>query len=235
MKNTPDNMIISQGLFDKQGISYVQNSFSAFKKNYLLKDKKIFRWDSYKKDGYSDHLPIYATFSTDIQHYTQHKIATTNTINNLYKIQKVHNYPLENIIVIYKSNKIAIITRENDRAIMIFNPSNELQLGFSYNIVVNNIDLYNGLKEIKEVSNIQKLKQINNYPSYYLDANNINLFDEKNLNNIITNLTGIYKKGYLYFKKGSKEEKIKLYFHKELKRPEDGEKLTITSGHLSIQ
>jgi exonuclease III len=234
-ENTPDNIIISKGLFNKEGISYVQNSFNVFKPLYLLKNYKIERWDNYKNNGYSDHLPIYATFSTDIQNFIIQELSSkTNTIKQLYDIQTVTSYPIENIIVIYKSQNIAIIKRENDRAIMVFNPPNDLELGMSYNIVVTDIDFYNGLKEIKQLTNIQKLKSILNYTTYYLDGNNIDLFEKTNQNNIITNLTGIYQKGYLYFKKGNKEEKIKLYFHKELKRPEDGEKLTITSGHLSI-
>ncbi len=233
--NTPDNIILSQGLFDQKGISYVQNSFNVFKTNYLIENNKIKRWNNFKNNGYSDHLPIYATFSTNNQNYIlQKQPSKTNTIEHLYSLQTVTNYPLDNIIVIYKSKKIAIIKRENDRAIMVFHPPKNLHLGFSYNIVVTSIDLYNGLKEIKEIADIKKVTSIENYSKYYLDANSINLFNNKNQNNIITNLTGIYKKGYLYFKKGTKEEKIKLYFYKELQRPKDGEKLTIISGHLSI-
>ena len=234
-KNTPDNIIISQGLFDKEGISYIQNSFKVFKTNYLIINNKIKRWDNNKHTGFSDHLPIYALFSTDKQSFhSQLKKHITNSIEYLYNVQSVSNYTLQNIIVIYKSKNIAIIKKENDRAIMIFNPPQTLQLGSIYDINVNEIDLYNGLKEIKKISHIVQKKSHQDYNRYYIDANNINLFDEKNLNNIVTNLSGIYKKGYLYFKKGLQEEKIKLYFHKELKRPEDGTKLTITSGHLSI-
>ncbi|MCD4758028.1 MAG: endonuclease/exonuclease/phosphatase family protein [Arcobacteraceae bacterium] len=233
--NTPDNIILSQGLFDQKGISYVQNSFNVFKTHYLIEKNKIRRWNNFKNNGYSDHLPIYAIFSTNKQNYIlQNQPSKINTIEHLYNVQTVTSYPLDNIIVIYKSKKMAVIKRKNDRAIMIFNPPSNLQLGFGYNIVVNSIDLYNGLKEIKKISDIQKLNSIENYSNYYIDANTINLFDIKNQNNIIKNLTGVYQKGYLYFKKGTKEEKIKLYFYKELQRPKDGEKITITSGHLSI-
>ena len=233
--NTPDNIILSQGLFDQKGISYVQNSFNVFKTHYLIENNKIKRWNNFKNSGYSDHLPIYAIFSTNKQNYIlQKQPSKINTIEHLYNVQTVTSYPLDNIVVIYKSKKMAVIKRENDRAIMIFNPPSNLQLGFSYNIVVNSIDLYNGLKEIKKISEIKKLNSIENYSNYYINANTINLFDIKNQNNIIKNLTGVYQKGYLYLKKGTKEEKIKLYFYKELQRPKDGEKITITSGHLSI-
>jgi len=64
-----DHMIISPGLSDKRGIEYAFNSFDHFAPKYLFKKKYLFRWQKSKKhpkhhigQGYSDHLPIYATF-----------------------------------------------------------------------------------------------------------------------------------------------------------------------------
>ncbi|MEA3372695.1 MAG: endonuclease/exonuclease/phosphatase family protein [Campylobacterota bacterium] len=64
-----DQMIISKGLNDKKGIEYKKNSFNHFTPDYLFKKRYIFRWQKSKKypkhhmgEGYSDHLPIYATF-----------------------------------------------------------------------------------------------------------------------------------------------------------------------------
>lgn len=71
-KETPDNMIISKGLYDDNGISYLDNSFYKFHPDYLFKDKALYRWQMARKGkgrhlggGYSDHLPIFAYFSTD--------------------------------------------------------------------------------------------------------------------------------------------------------------------------
>jgi len=65
-----DSMIISPKLLDGKGIEYQKGSFSRFDAPYLLKKGKIYRWQrsrSYPKHhmakGYSDHLPIYATFT----------------------------------------------------------------------------------------------------------------------------------------------------------------------------
>jgi len=234
--NTPDNIILSKGLFDKKGISYVHNSFYVYKPNYLLNKKKIIRWNKYKHHGYSDHLPIYASFSTKMQNLPIEKkfLKKVNSIKKLYDLQTVKNFKLDNVIVVYRTDNIAIITKDEDMAIMIYKPSHKLQQGLSYDLVIEEIDLYNGLKEIKKISNIVQKKKTYNNINYYLNGSKINLFDLKYQNNIIKNLTGIYKKGYLYFKNGLKEEKIKLFFHKEIKRPNDGKNITITSGHLSI-
>ncbi len=236
--DTPDNIIISEGLFDNKNISYVDKSFKVFKPAYLYKNK-INRWNMYRKNGYSDHLPIYAMFSTNIQKYdfayiSKDKTEKNNTIKSLYNLQNVTNYPINNIIVIYKNKNIAIVKNEKGRSIMIYKPSNNLKLGYKYNIIVDEIDLYNGLKEIKKFSSKKELSYYEKYKNLYLDGRQIDLFDLKYQNEIIKNLRGKYKKGYLYFKNSNKKGKIKLYFYSKLKRPKDGDIITITSGHLGI-
>lgn len=71
-KRSLDNMIISKGLYDNKGISYVDNSFGRFSPGYLFYKKGIYRWQISKRGkgrhlgkGYSDHLPIFALFSTE--------------------------------------------------------------------------------------------------------------------------------------------------------------------------
>ncbi len=64
-----DQIIISRGLAYQTEIKYKENSFNHFTPEYLFKKHHIFRWQKSKKypkhhmgQGYSDHLPIYATF-----------------------------------------------------------------------------------------------------------------------------------------------------------------------------
>lgn len=70
--NTLDNMLVSPSLYDREGVSYVDNSFSVFTwDGRLLFNGLPFRWQMvYKKggrqhigEGYSDHLPIMAKFT----------------------------------------------------------------------------------------------------------------------------------------------------------------------------
>jgi hypothetical protein len=70
-KGSPDNIIISKGLYDDKGISYSDNSFNKFQPDYLFKRKAVYRWQRAERgmgrhlgEGYSDHLPIVAYFST---------------------------------------------------------------------------------------------------------------------------------------------------------------------------
>ncbi|MEA3552917.1 MAG: endonuclease [Campylobacterota bacterium] len=236
--DTPDNMIVSKGLFDNENISYKYNSFNVFKPNYLYKNKKIVRWNKYKFRGYSDHLPIYATFSTSKQEKViKNKIKEhiVSKISQLYKIQQI-NEPinLKDVVVIYKSKKIVIVKQLNQRSIMIYNPPLNMEVGYKYDITVDKIDEYNGLKEIKELSFVENKVKYKNYKSLYSNANSIDLFDEKNQNEIITNLKGTYKKGYLYYSKNGKISKIKLYFKNKQHKPQNGKTIVIKTGHLSI-
>jgi len=234
--NTPDNIILSSTLFDDKNISYVNNSFEVFTPQYLFKKKQIYRWNRSKKLGYSDHLPIFASFSTKQQNYDflnnmDESTIKINTISHLYNVQNVTDYKLSNVTVIYKSDNIAIIKQTpNDKAIMIYNPPKELKVGFNYNFTVNKIDEYNGLKEIKKISNIELNKQNKNFKDLFLDGSIVDLDDYKFLNNVIYNIQGVYKKRYLYYQ----NKKIRLYFKKGIKKPEDGENITISSGQLSI-
>lgn len=69
-KESLDHMIISPGLADAKGVEYEEGSFQRFTPEYLFKKNSLYRWQQSRKHpkhhlgkGYSDHLPIYATFS----------------------------------------------------------------------------------------------------------------------------------------------------------------------------
>ncbi|WP_457743617.1 endonuclease/exonuclease/phosphatase family protein [Sulfurimonas sp.] len=69
-KEALDNILITKNLLDKQGIEYIPQSISAFRKEYLFKGKHIYRWQMsrqyikrHKGKGYSDHIPVVAEFS----------------------------------------------------------------------------------------------------------------------------------------------------------------------------
>lgn len=66
-----DNMIISKTLANNRDIEYKKNSFNHFSPDWLFYRRTINRWQISRKQprrhllkGYSDHLPIYADFSS---------------------------------------------------------------------------------------------------------------------------------------------------------------------------
>ncbi len=240
---TPDNILISPALFDTKKVSYIPNSFAVFKPEYLYENNIVKRWQmddnklttTHKGEGFSDHLPIYAKFSVDKNDTNALKNQEENSeitnLSDLYNKEKLTEaITIEKAIVIYKDNEKAIIKKPNDRAIYIYKNAKELKLGYSYNFQINQIFNYYGLKEIKEFAILDELGKFENYKSLYLDANNINIFDFKYQNEIITNLKGIVKHSKLYLENG---RIIKLYSNIRNILPKNDEKITITSGHLA--
>ncbi len=231
--NTPDNMLLPKALFDNDNISYIPNSFKVFKPNYLYKNKKINRW--HKNKGYSDHLPIISSFTTDKINTTKHKIKhkpQSSQIKQLYNIEHITQpIDIKDVVVIYKFKKHAVLKQPNDRAIYAYNCALDLEIGKKYDLTVNTIVNHFGLLEIKEISNIKQKVDFSNYKSLYKDGIKIDIFDIKYTNDIVTNLSGFYKKGYLYLEN---KQRIKLYFPKIFKKPQNNVKIKIISGHLGI-
>ena len=229
---TPDNIIISPSLLLSDGIKYKQNSFRVFKKDYLFKNK-IYRWNGKKQNGYSDHLPIYATFTNNYYEIKKNKNiveSSRNTIDYLYKIEKLNkNILLKNVIVIFKYKNKAIIKTKNSRAILIYQKNNNLKLAYSYDLLVQNIDNYYGLKEITKMQIVKKLEKVKSYKNLYLQKNITKLINENNQNEIILNIKVKYDKNYLYLD----NKKVSVYFEKNIKKPKDGDYIHIKIAHIS--
>jgi competence ComEA-like helix-hairpin-helix protein len=87
-KESPDNIIVPKALYNNKGISYDDNSFDKFQPDYLFKDKTIYRWQMAERGrgkhlgkGYSDHLPIFANFSTEPFHFKKNNAVASDTVH----------------------------------------------------------------------------------------------------------------------------------------------------------
>ncbi|MBI5676042.1 MAG: helix-hairpin-helix domain-containing protein [Nitrospirae bacterium] len=94
-KESPDSIIVSKGLYDNKGISYSDNSFDKFQPGYLFKDGTIYRWQMTERGrgkhigkGYSDHLPIFAYFSTEAFRIKKNNIVSSDTASNDLSLEK---------------------------------------------------------------------------------------------------------------------------------------------------
>ena len=68
-KEALDSIILTMPLLDDQNFYYLKGSIKSYKEDYLYKNNKPYRWQMSKRKpkehigrGYSDHLPIMATF-----------------------------------------------------------------------------------------------------------------------------------------------------------------------------
>jgi exonuclease III len=236
-KSSIDQIVLPKQLFDGRGIEYVNNSFGVFKASYLFTQKGyINRWEYKNKKhtgkGYSDHLPVYALFDTKAyvaeDKKTDPKQVLKKTIDDLYTVESLAQpVVLDDVVVVLKRGQNALIKQAGaSRGIFLYGCADSLVEGRSYDVLVEGLSTYKGLKEVTNASILVEKATVN-LETYYLHAEG---FNSKNLrqNEVVRNLRGVYKDGFLY----TKGIKIPLYFKKRKLTPKNGSRLKIDYGHL---
>jgi len=238
-KGTPDHIILPSSLFDKKGINYVNHSFHVFRKPYLFTKKGyIHRWQ-YKKGkhrgkGYSDHLPIMASFDfnpyiADANAGAQKVKVQVQEIDYLYAQESLESEViLKDVLVIWKEKKHALIKQSKEgRGIFLFSCAKGLEVGRRYNIRVQAIKSYQGLKEITHLRVLAKKEKVAIGP-YLLEESDLKREGFLRQNEVLKESEGIYKNGYFY----TQGLKIPLYFKKKIAKPKNGSKLKIHKALL---
>ncbi len=233
---TPDSIIISTSLLDGNEIDYVDGSFSVFMPYYLYQKEFIQRWQIdkkgfHKRRGYSDHLPIYAKFTTTPKKVDNTKKLDLSKISSLYEIESILTpLTIKDAIVLYKTANSAIIKQANDRAIFIYNDAKELEVGNIYDLTVNKISLFYGQKQITQISNIIPKGISADYTKYFHQGNNIDFSNFQLQNEIVTDVSGYFVKKELRIDNKS----IRLYVKSNSILPPQKSHIKIKSAHLSI-
>ena len=236
-KSTLDHILLPSNMFDSKGIDYVNNSFTVFKSfNLFTKKGYINRW-SYKNSkhqgkGYSDHLPVYGLF--DIKPYVNDKNVKRNivigskNIEYLYSIDSLENeIILKDVVVIFKRGNSAIIKQSPDgRGIYLHGCVKGLKEGRSYDIQVQSITTYHGLKEVTNLIILKKKDKVN-LKSYFA-TNRYLMQNSLKQNEIIKNVTGVYKNKKITID----GKKFPIYFKKRKNTPPNGSKIKIGYMHL---
>ncbi|AXH10135.1 endonuclease [Malaciobacter halophilus] len=228
-KNTTlDNILLPYSMFDGKKISYINNSFKVFKPKYLYKNRKINSWQIkrgvHQNKGFSDHLPILASFELKPYEKKQQNITS---IKDLYKVTHIDKpFIVKDAVVIYKNNKSAIIKQKNNHAIFIYDAKN-LKEFYSYDLKIFDIKSFHGLKEVKSFAIIKEKNKINNIEDYYLNSN-YDLTKLKYQNEVVKNLEVIYKNRYAYYN----NKKIRLYFKNKKLIPKNNTKLLLKKAHI---
>ena len=229
-----DHILLPGSLFDGKGIDYVNDSFAVFKAPYLFtREGWIRQWDyqngKHKGRGYSDHLPIYAEFST--KPFVPEKIrpATTQKIEDLYRVEQLdHPIILKHAAVILKRGSNAVIKQSpGGKAIYLYAAAGGLKEGRCYDLTVSEIADYKGLKEITRIEKFFDCGTADP-SSYYLGAD---LLDENNpalQNQIFVGLEGVYRHNHLEID----GRPVPIYFKKKRWRPEEGSRIRIFFAHL---
>jgi endonuclease/exonuclease/phosphatase family metal-dependent hydrolase len=233
-KGAIDHILLPYRLFDGKGIDYINGSFGVLRDRFLFtKERWIYSWQySHSRHlggGYSDHLPIYASFDTKPYRADQVIEAKSEDIETLYDIDRLtHPIELKGATLILKRGDSGIIKqRAKGRAIYLYKTARELEEGKRYDIVVGQIANYKGLKEIIEIDSIKELKSID-IDDYYLHQELLRIDDPTLQNQIFIDIVGVYRDGYLY----RDDQKIPIYFKKRRSKPNDGDRVVLKYAHL---
>ncbi len=237
-KSTIDHILLPQTLFDAKGIEYKDGTFMVFAPSYLKnRYGGINRWkirnNKHEGRGYSDHLPLKAQFTMTPfklrSNIVQHK-TTKQPIEYLYLHDDIKTDVLiEDAVVIWKRGANAIIKQTpNARGVFLYKCAKGLKEGDKYDLLIHEIKTYNGLKEVTHLSIAkQKMSNIPTKP-FILNVKNLNMPIANRQNEVIQNISGIYKDKKIYFSNKS----LPIFFKTRAALPQDGSKIKISYGHL---
>ena len=236
-KSTLDHIILPHNMFDAKGIDYVNDSFGVYKTSYLLTKRGYINAWRYKNGkhmakGYSDHLPIYAYFDTCAYVPKKTKNISSHikekTIEYFYEVKILQNQiKLNNATVIYKRGHHAVIKQNpSGRGIYLYGCAGKLKEGHRYDLVVQDIKSYKGLKEIVHCYIVKEKPKVM-YAGYYRYKDDLK---DKNLkqNEVVKDIIGLYKNHFFNIN----GQKFSIYFRKKDVMPKNGVKLKIHYAHL---
>ena len=225
-KSSIDSIIIPPTLVDNKGWFYEKGSFNVFKKRYLfVKGKKnslnrwVYKHSKHMGKGYSDHLPIYATFANSTKKELQHEswldkfwkmfVPTKKesnkempnstlkelSVNQLAKWKYIKNaIILKDACVIYKRGDFGVIKSSPDsKTITLYKSADGLKEGLCYDFKVYKKKKYYGLDEITDLDIVKKKDKID--IQKFIPKFNNSLMDKKlkNIGDIVRDIKGIYK------------------------------------------
>lgn len=227
-KSSLDQIVLPQTMFDGKGIDYVNNSFNVFKADYLFTKRGYINAWRYKHGkhmakGYSDHLPVHAYFDThayqaDKNQSILHQIKT-KWIEYFYSVEMIEGQiKVEDVVVLLKRGNHAIVKQgTKGRGIMLYSCAGILKEGHRYDILVESIKSYHGLKEINIAHMIQDKGQVD-VEGYYAT-----LDKALSQNEVVRDMIGIYTHRHFI----SQGQKWGIYFKKKKYTPPNGSKLKI--------
>ena len=241
---TLDNILLPAALYDHEGVSYIDSSFDKFDPHYLFRDGRIFRWQREDRgrgrhlgEGYSDHLPIYACFTTggikpsgtDAPCLAQ---PVPVSISDLYESKTGRvRYLIEKVTVIYKHGNNAVIKKEKDRAIYVYGAAKELEYGKSYSIVVNRMNRFFGNLQVTGLESVKPESAVVEVPPLLLHDPEADLSDPRFENEVVSATAGYYADGWLYY---PPDQSIRLFFRDKAIAPEWKGPAAIDNARIGI-
>ncbi len=231
---SPDHIMVSPGLYDGKGLSYIDNSFDKFDPDYLFRGGAIFRWQRGAKGrgrhlgrGYSDHLPLFAWFGRDSFRFRPSAPYRQKTVpvKSLYESKTGRvRYRLRQCVVIYKQDKHTIIKQRDGRAILIYGSHPELLLGNAYHLTVHRLKRYYGNLEITRLESVEAAGEPARWRELLITPKRRSLADPELRNEVVRKVRGTYREGWLLY---GRDRRIRVYTDNKGIAPDAGARVVL--------
>ena len=231
---SPDHLLLSSGLYDEKGLSYIDNSFDKFDPGLLFRGSAIYRWQRAQKGrgrhlgkGFSDHLPLFLWLAK--KPFQRRRTAPypleTVAIAQLYQSKTGRvNYRLKNCAVIYTHRKFTVIKQPGGRAILIYGAAPELKTGRMYHLTARRLKRYYGMLEITRAASVRPLERSVDPADYFISAKDGRLDVPALCNEVLGRVRGVYKNGWLYY---GRNRRIRLFTRNKALLPESGARVIV--------
>ena len=147
-----DAILLPPTLFNGRGVNYLDNSFGVFKRAYLFtKEGYVNRWQFKKRHlgkGYSDHFPIFATFTTKPYVFKNRDAKMEGcSILDLTKHSVTLPCHLKEVRVI-SVKKRAVVVEDKSAKMVVYGVGGDIKRDKYYSMDVYETKIYKGELEI---------------------------------------------------------------------------------------
>ena len=130
------------------------------------------------------------------------------------------------VVVLKRGGNAVVKQRTDGRGIYLYGCAGALKEGHKYDLLVEGIKTYKGLKEITHAYKLQD-KGVVDSEKYILSEDRL-LSNKLEQNEVLKDISGLYKNKFLYIE----GKKFPLYFKKKKLTPPNGTRLKIDYAHL---
>ncbi len=147
-----DAILLPPSLFNGKGLDYLDNSFGVFKRNYLFtKEGYVNRWHYKKKrhigKGYSDHFPVFATFTTTPYNFKKKKPMVNCSIADILNKNSSLPCHLKSVRVVDREKRAVSVTDKKSK-IIIYGVDKSIKENHLYEVDVYATKIYKSRFEI---------------------------------------------------------------------------------------
>ena len=238
-----DAILIPPSLADGKSWEYKRGSFGVFRPAYLFgKYGRIRRWEyrhgRHTGHGFSDHLPIYATFTTQKSAGREGGSAAPEALTprcekiDIASLQQPRSPVLprclDGVVVVFKRGRNAVLEqRSGGPAILVYGAAAGLTEGKRYDLRIEGFKRYHGMPEITDLEILRERGRV--AADAFIPAFDPTMMERSaDRYRIVRDIRGLYRHRRLIV--GGRA--LRIHFKKRRWIPADGENIRIMRAQI---